>query len=169
MSAAAIMLSRHKPRRGKTLVVGSKVYGKCIDRRTLYKDAVGVDMLGGAGVDIVHDMEQPLNAGPFSHIDCCSVLEHVRRPWLMAENIQRIMIPKSSILLVVPFVWRLHGYPSDYWRYTPEALPVLFPEIKWREILLISNDQVLERPRAFNDCDGNRWLSRTEIAGFGIK
>ena len=80
---------RHPPRNGRTLVVGSKVYGKKQDRRELYRKAVGVDLFEGDGVDFVHDMETPLpeSVGTFAHVDCVSVLEHVRRPWLMAANI----------------------------------------------------------------------------------
>ena len=34
------------------------------------------------------------------------------------------------MFLSVPWVWRFHGYPSDYWRFSPEALKFLFPGFK---------------------------------------
>jgi hypothetical protein len=33
------------------------VYGNKLDRRKLYRDAIGVDQFDGEGVDIVADME----------------------------------------------------------------------------------------------------------------
>lgn len=165
------MLARHKPKTGRALVVGSRVYGEGIDRRGLYRKAVGLDMQVGLGVDLVHDLEEPLStaAGTFDHVDCCSVLEHVRRPWLMAQNIERLLAPRGTLLVCAPFVWRYHAYPGDYWRFTPEAFEVLFPAIEWREVLLFANGEIVERAPAFNEDNGARWLGRTEVAGFGVK
>ncbi len=100
------------------LVVGSKCYKDKIDRRQLYPHAFGVDLFEGEGVDLVHDLETPLPAtvGPFDHVDCCSVLEHVRRPWLLAENVENALDEGGTILISVPFAWRVHGYPGDGWR-----------------------------------------------------
>jgi SAM-dependent methyltransferase len=163
-------MARHKPCKGKTLVVGSKVYGAKIDRRALYSNSVGLDMVAGFGVDIVHDLEEPLkkSLGVFQHVDCCSVLEHVRHPWVMAENIERVLEQKGTILISVPFVWRVHGYPSDYWRITPAALPILFPRIKWRETGYITEDAEPNMAPTVN-LHGQKWLQRTEVVGFGVR
>ena len=31
----------------------------------------------------------------------------------------------------VPFCWGIHAHPSDYWRFTPYGVQVLFPEIQF--------------------------------------
>ena len=36
-------------------------------------------------------------------------------------------------MLSVPFAWKFHGYPSDYWRFTREGVKKLFPRIDWDE------------------------------------
>jgi hypothetical protein len=37
---------------------------------------------------------------------------------------------KNGVLYVsVPFSWKFHAYPSDYWRFTPEGIRILFPKI----------------------------------------
>lgn len=41
------------------------------------------------------------------------------------------MAQDGVVFISVPFCWKIHGYPSDYWRFTPEAIKVLFPEIKF--------------------------------------
>lgn len=121
------------PRPGKALVVGSKIYNDRQDARKLFNDAIGIDMEPGDGVDLVYDLEEPLSEGMvFDHIMCCSVLEHCRRPWLMAQNIEKALRPKGSLYIHAPTVWRFHGYPSDYWRYTSEGIRSLFPNIVWK-------------------------------------
>ncbi len=84
-----------RPKEGRTLIVGSHVYGGREDRRKLYKKAVGVDMIAGPGVDVVADLEDTgsimdlwTGDGPFDHVECRSVLEHSRRPWRLARNIE---------------------------------------------------------------------------------
>jgi hypothetical protein len=123
-----------KPKKGRTLVVGSYINGPHRDYRKDFKEAIGVDILEGPGVDVVHNLERPFpsNIGIFKHVVCHSVFEHVSRPWLAAENIQNVMDDGATIYLSVPWAWRFHSYPSDYWRISHEALKVLFPLVEWR-------------------------------------
>lgn len=160
-------MSRHKPKHGKTLLVGSKVYPSTDDRRELYKDCIGIDMLSGEGVDLVHNMEEPIGC-TFSHVDCCSVLEHTKRPWLVAENITRALEDGGTLLISVPFVWRVHGYPDDYWRMTKSSIPVLFPEIDWHEIRYFGPNGRRKKANSMSH-GGSVWLERTEIFAFGAK
>lgn len=170
--AASAFLKHVAPVRGPVLVVGSLVIDDKEDARELFDDAFGVDLQKGPGVDLVHDMEQPLpeGIGPFAHVHCVSVMEHCRRPWLMAETIERAMIPGATIYVRVPTVWRQHDYPGDYWRFLGASLGVLFPSVSWIE-------------RRYEDCFGKlhstvklpartdeakaHW--RCELHGFGIK
>lgn len=155
---------------GRALVVGSKRYDDKPDRRRLYEDAVGVDLESGSGVDWVHDMEHPLPEalGRFNHVDCVSVLEHVRRPWKMAESIEACLNEGGTLLICVPFVWRVHAYPSDYWRMTAEALDVLFPQIKWvrRRYLVDGRFRKVIPTRSGR---GGPWLARAELVAFGVR
>ena len=73
MTSAAERFEREvvRPRQGRTLIVGSKVYADKEDRRGRYSDAVGVDMLSGDGVDFVVNLEEPLPKalGLFDHVE----------------------------------------------------------------------------------------------------
>lgn len=155
---------------GRVLVIGSKVYEGKPDRRRLYTNALGLDQFEGEGVDIVHDLEKlpPEALGLFDHVDCVSVMEHVKRPWLAAKNIERLLRPGGSILFCAPFCWRLHNYPGDYYRYSVEALPVLFPRIDWKARAYSVGDEVRKMVpgREVND---QRWLARAETVGFGVR
>jgi hypothetical protein len=163
-------VEKNPPVEGRTLVVGSKIYGNKLDRRDLYADAIGLDLFEGDGVDVVHDLEQPLPAalGQFEHVDCVSVLEHVRRPWLLAQNIEGALVEGGSLLVCVPFCWRIHAYPSDYWRMTAEALEVLFPSIRWQSRkYLVKGRQRKLVPGKLDS--GGQWMARAELAAMGVK
>jgi len=156
--------------RGRTLVVGSKQYKTKPDRRELYDYALGLDLESGPGVDIVFDLENPLpeSFGKFDHIDCVSVLEHVQRPWILCANIERLMKPNATILVSVPFVWRVHAYPSDYWRITANTLPILFPNIEWQERGYTNERGWVKKAEALT-VDGMVYMQKTEVVAFGIR
>lgn len=158
------------PNAGRTLIVGSKIYGGKEDRRARYANALGVDMLEGDGVDRVLDLEEPLpdDLGTFDHVECMSVLEHSRRPWLMAANIERLMAPGASLFVSVPLIWRLHGYPNDYFRITPEGVRALFPGIEWKHLML-AGDALRGDKIKSAEVDGYPYMARTETVGFGYR
>lgn len=159
-----------QPRPGRTLIVGSKVYEGRQDRRALFADAVGVDMLPGEGVDVVANLEDPQPAlGLFDHIECCSVLEHSQRPWALAAVLQALLVPGGTLFVAAPFVWRVHGYPQDYWRFTADGIRLLFPQVEFQALQFAGpslwgpkdKPPIHRRPYPF--------LPRCEIAGFGVK
>jgi hypothetical protein len=159
------------PAPGNTLIVGSRVYGEKPDRRKLYQSAIGVDMQPGVGVDLVCDMEDTAPFGPFDHVECMSVLEHSRRPWLMAATIEQCMRPGATLFVTVPFVFRPHAYPDDYWRVSPTALAILFPHIEWLHVRYASNKlhPVDERKLPVLKHDEHPYIARTETCGFGVR
>ncbi|MGC4003636.1 MAG: hypothetical protein QM811_11100 [Pirellulales bacterium] len=81
---------------GPILEVGSKDYGSTSSFRDFYKtsDYVGVDLEDGKNVDKVLDLTKGTGDLPLNHFGlliCCSVLEHVRKPWLMAEYLTNLV------------------------------------------------------------------------------
>lgn len=162
-----------KPKQGRTLIVGSHVYATREDRRKLYKDVVGADMIAGPGVDWVCNLEEPFPLdvyGRFDHVECRSVLEHSRRPWLLARNIELLMSPGATLDLTVPFVWRVHAYPSDYWRFTVEAVRELFPSIEWKGLMYASQETLWKSGKMPKHVvDKTVYFPRTEVLGFGVK
>ena len=157
------------PTPGRTLIVGSYVVENKADRRKLYPDAIGIDMREGPGVDRAIDLEEPLprDLGQFAHIDCMSVLEHSRRPWLMAQNIERLLEPGGSLYITAPFVWRVHAYPDDYFRFTVNGVKSLFTEIEWSAAAFASNRLAKGVKIANTQVDGHPYFARTEACLFG--
>lgn len=150
-------------RLGRTLIVGSRVTPNKSDRRKRYVDGFGVDMEAGPGVDRVLNLEEPPPAdlGRFAHVECTSVLEHSRRPWLLAHNIEKLLVPRGTLFVAAPFVWRIHNYPSDYWRFTTDGIRELFPAIEF-QTLAYDRHGVIEAA-------GLPHFARCEVYGFGRK
>jgi len=164
-----------RPKIGRTLIVGSRVYRGREDRRQAYPDAIGVDMLAGRGVDHVLDLEESgaaLTLGQFAHIECWSVLEHSRRPWLLAANLEAMLETGGTIHVTVPFAWRVHNFPSDYWRFSKEGVRALFPSIDWRHVMF-AQDKLRDNnrtPTLNKDAEsGPSWIARTEVLAFGVR
>lgn len=76
-----------------------------------------------------------INQDHFALVICCSVLEHVRKPWLFADNPTRVVKPGGPLYMSVPWVWRYHAYPDDYFRFSPRGVEALFEEFSWSELM----------------------------------
>lgn len=124
---------------GPYLEVGSKNYGSgqefkhFLPGKELY---VGVDMEPGEGVDLVIDLTseyghivERMGEKKYGTIFCLSVLEHCVQPFKLANNLTQLLEQGGKIIISVPFVWKFHGYPSDYWRFTDQGVRQLFPEL----------------------------------------
>jgi len=132
-----IFLQRFIPRiTGPILEIGSKDYGSTSSFRHIFPDTpyLGIDMEEGKGVDRVLDLAEgvgDLQQGSFSLAVCCSVLKHVSKPWKMAENVTSLMAKGGKLYISVPWVWRYHAYPDDYFRFSFRGVISLFPDFVW--------------------------------------
>jgi len=98
------------------------------DLRELFpgKEFHGIDMRPGPGVDIAADVERlPLADQSAGTIIAMNTFEHVPRFWKGFEELHRVLRPDGALLISCPFYFYIHAFPSDYWRFTPEALEVL--------------------------------------------
>jgi hypothetical protein len=127
--------------RGPYLEIGTKV-GQTQKIRELFHNSeyVGLDMEDGPGVDVVADLTDDfmsiskiLARKKFNTVFCLSVLEHCTNPFVMCENITRLLNQEGVVYVSVPFSWKFHKYPSDYWRFTPDGIRLLFPKLEFDE------------------------------------
>lgn len=121
---------------GPVLEIGSKQYSTLMSIRTrlAHPYYTGIDLEPGEGVDCVGDLAISLcglKPHSFSLIICCSLLEHVEKPWHMAQNITQLLSQNGIVYITVPWVWRFHSYPDDYWRFSWRGIETLFPELVW--------------------------------------
>lgn len=94
------------------------------DLRPLFTEHtfIGADMREGPGVDQVldlHGLDLPDDSVGFAV--CLDTLEHVERPWTAVEEMYRVLKPGGVLVMSSVFEFPIHGYPNDYWRFTPEG------------------------------------------------
>lgn len=172
-------VEREAPRR--VIEIGSRNYGNTVAWRKAFPQAeyVGVDMSAGDGVDVVCDLERGTDGidGQADLVICCSVLEHTRRPWRVAEHIAALVAPGGRLYVSVPWVWRYHPYPDDYWRFSPSAVRELFPGFTWKAQTFstyVEGDfypaiEGMDDELARVDGDGAKWLPYMEVHSLGIR
>ena len=100
---------------------------------------VGIDW--GASIhdtkaDIFTDLNQPLpvDSEVADTVVCLSVLEHLSEPQTLLNEAYRIMKPGAVMILQVPWQWKLHEEPYDFFRYTPYGLKHLFGKAGFKDI-----------------------------------
>ncbi len=90
------------------------------------KEYVGIDARPGPGVDLVADVEAlPQRDASVGTVIAMNTFEHVPRFWRGFDEIYRVLRPDGLVLVSCPFYFHVHAFPSDYWRFTPEALNLL--------------------------------------------
>ena len=145
------------PRPKKVLEIGSrqaKNQRRIANLRSLFRDCefVGTDMQKGPGVDVVADAEKlPFMDGSFDLVLCLETLEHADKPWLITDEIQRVLRSDGIAIVSSQQNFPLHMHPSDYFRYTPYGLRSLFPLLNNNLVVSISPpflDEVKLNPQA---------------------
>lgn len=165
------------------LEIGSKRYGMFpfFDYRLFFqgKKYVGIDMEPGDGVDVVCDFTKDVDGlGKFKSVICMSVLEHVEDLVSFVSNLEKVLEPGGTLVLSVPFIEQIHGYPSDYWRFTPKAITYLFKSIDFHKNYVHTNptfevfeiNDVYENPQGFEKLLAEKFgISRICFDMIGVK
>lgn len=69
----------------------------------------------------------------YDYVSCCEVLEHVKKPWIAARNLEMITKRGGNILLSLPCNLAYHGdvrHYDDYWRFFYNSAEQLFDDCK---------------------------------------
>jgi len=69
-----------------------------------------------------YDLLDPSPLPEFDVVLCEQVLEHVPDPWRAMETLTSLCRPGGSVVITTPFLMRIHEYPADFWRFTPEGM-----------------------------------------------
>ena len=99
--------------------------GQDADLRPLFagRDFTGTDFREGPGVDRVEDLRALDYAdGSVGTAICLETLEHVEDPLTACRELARVVAPGGACLVSTPFLLGIHGYPNDFFRFTPEAM-----------------------------------------------
>ena len=115
---------------GKTLDIG------CLDVngsvRHLFTDYTGVDMRPGPNVDqVVNAHDLPFDADTFDNVLCLEMLEHDTDFFRSVSEMKRVLKPGGRLVITTRGIYfPKHDHPSDYWRFTPDALQLLLGDME---------------------------------------
>lgn len=86
------------------------------------------DFMDGVDVDVVsdvHDLKE-FEDDSFDAFYSASLFEHVEYPWVAAQAILRVLKPGGFCYTATHQTFPIHGYPSDYNRWTDQGLSAVF-------------------------------------------
>jgi hypothetical protein len=117
--------------RGRILEIGSRqVVPGGQSKRSLFPECsyVGFDYYGDANTDVVGDAHElsTFFACEFDAVFSLAVLEHFAMPWVVAAEINKVLKVGGLTFHSTHFAFPLHERPWDFWRYTDQALRILF-------------------------------------------
>lgn len=100
---------------------------------------IGVDWtntLHNSKADIISDLNKEIKIeDDFADtIISLSVMEHLCEPQTFLNESYRILKKDGTIILGVPWMWRIHEAPHDYFRYTPYGLKYMFEKAGYKDI-----------------------------------
>jgi SAM-dependent methyltransferase len=87
---------------------------------------IGCDIRKGLGVDRIEDAHAlTLPDRSAGTVLLLEILEHLPRPHCAVAEAHRILRDDGLLVVSVPFNYRLHGFPNDYWRFTSSGVHTL--------------------------------------------
>lgn len=117
----------------EVLEIGSRVVTGANNRR-IFEKAVytGFDIYPGENVDVVgdaHRLSSYFEKGKkFDLIFCSAVFEHLMMPWLVADEMIRLLKPEGYIFVETHYSYASHERPWHFFQFSEQALKVLFSE-----------------------------------------
>lgn len=61
----------------------------------------------------------PFEDNSFDAVICLNTLEHIYDAMAVLQELYRVVRPGGEVHVMVPFMFRIHGHPDDYFRATP--------------------------------------------------
>lgn len=84
-------------------------------------------------VDQFVNLNEKLNiTQTFDTIILSDVLEHIAEPQQLLQELNKLLNEGGKIIIMVPFMYRLHEEPHDYYRYTEHALKHLLTKANFQ-------------------------------------
>lgn len=94
-----------------------------------FEDGLDVDVLADC-----HQLDDVFDAASFDAVLAASVWEHLERPWIAADQLAHVTRPGGFVWVATHQTFPVHGYPSDYFRFSDVALASLFRDELWTDV-----------------------------------
>jgi SAM-dependent methyltransferase len=116
---------------------GSKRYAQ------LFPHSLTVDLDPKRDPDVIADAHNlPFEKGSFAVVLCVEMLEHVKEPRQVIDEMYRVLAPGGKVILTTRFMFPFHDAPDDYWRFTRTGLEYLFSD--WDNIAIQEEAETFE-------------------------
>lgn len=117
--------------KGRILEIGSRqVVQDGQSKRGLFPECsyLGFDYYADANTDVVGDAHElsKFFGSEFDAVFSLAVFEHFAMPWVVAAEINKVLKVGGLTFHSTHFAFPLHERPWDFWRYTDQALRILF-------------------------------------------
>jgi SAM-dependent methyltransferase len=145
--SGAYLLLRNIRRLMEQFFSRQQAFGKVLDVGAqycpyypLFKDKcesyTSMDVVDTPLVDLVCNAEDmPLNDNFYDLILCTEVLEHTANPQRIVDECYRVLKPGGVLIITVPSIFPIHGYPADNWRFMPDGLRLLLRSFSQVQVL----------------------------------
>lgn len=91
--------------------------------------------LSKEGMEVIADAHcLPFKNESFDMVYSIAVMEHVRKPWIVASEISRILRAGGHVAVELPFLNVIHD-KEDYFRFTDKGIRSLFEEDAFEVVL----------------------------------
>jgi SAM-dependent methyltransferase len=119
--------------------------GQVSDLRPLFagREFVGTDMREGPGVDRVEDLRDlTFGDGTVGTAVCLDTLEHCEDPPAACRELARVTADGGVCILSSVMLFGIHGYPNDYFRFTPEGFRSMLGGFDYQWVAGIGNPEI---------------------------
>ena len=106
------------------------------------------------------DLMKPIKGRKYGTGICMDLLEHVTNPNIVAGNITNSLKKGALLFVTAPFVWGLHDYPKDYFRFTVDGIKVLFHKMKCIDASILGDMTVPRKRKTLTNTVDRHWKSR---------
>jgi len=90
-----------------------------------------------SSIDVASSIDRlPFDADVFDAIICTQVLEHVKEPQRVLDELFRVLQGGGLVCITAPQGWGVHQPPHDYFRFTCHALTYLLESAGFNQITI---------------------------------
>jgi hypothetical protein len=118
--------------------------GQPNDLRPLFegRDFTGTDFREGPGVDRVEDLRGlSYGDGEVGTALCLDTLEHCADPVAACREMARVVADGGLCVISSVMLFGIHGYPSDYFRFTPEGFRTLLEDLDDSDVAFMGDPE----------------------------
>jgi SAM-dependent methyltransferase len=99
------------------------------------REYIGCDLHSGLGVDRIEDAQNlSFEDSSVGTVLMFEILEHLPNPQAAVAEARRVLREDGFLAVSVPFNYRLHGFPTDYWRFTASGVHQLLSDFPQKTI-----------------------------------